>query len=349
MSEITREEFSKIYREQFVPVLNKIEPERAEAYKKINPLGYIMLAAIVILVLGFFLEKGLLIAIGAILLIPSLSYSVYLSQKIRTRLKKEVFPKILSLFGNLYLSENKNVVSYNDIKSMGLFPRFTSKSDDDIIIGIHQGLNFAIDECKLTHTERHGKSTVTVTDFGGLLVKIQMKKKFSGKTVVGMKGYISKVHGYDKVLLEDVNFMKNREVYSTDQIESRYILTTSFMERLQYLGETFSKERINSISAESMGKSAGHSFDMTNIVSGIKNSSSFLGNLASSFIERESGVSAAFIEGYVYLFIPSGEDFFEIQIEDTLLNETKYYHIYREIQSILSIIEYLNLNSKTGL
>ncbi len=42
-----------------------------------------------------------------------------------------------------------------------------------------------------------------------------------------------------EIELEDVNFAKKFKVYSQDQIEARYLLTTSFMERLQNLQKVF--------------------------------------------------------------------------------------------------------------
>ena len=39
-------------------------------------------------------------------------------------------------------------------------------------------------------------------------------------------------HGFAPVHLEDPVFEKKFEVYTTDQIEARYLLTTSFMQRL---------------------------------------------------------------------------------------------------------------------
>ena len=344
MPEITREEFSKVYREKFLPILNALEPERIEILKKTQPLGIVVLVAVIFIVIGFISEKVFLILLGFCVAIPLIIYISILQSKIRAKLKKEIVSKILALFGNLYFSENKDVIPSSDIKSMGLFPRFATKSDDDIIIGIHQGLNFAIDECSLTHTERHGKSSTTVTDFRGLIIKIQMKKNFSGRTIVGMKWEITKRDGFEEVVLEDVNFMKNKEVYSTDQIEARYILTTAFMERLHTLGNAFSQDRMSKqqdVSAQEQ--------QITRTVDNLIYSDSWIGKLANSFLDSDVGVSAAFMDGYVYLFVPSYEDFFEVDINSTLYNEAKYYNIYVELQSILAIIDYLKLDSKLGL
>jgi hypothetical protein len=60
-------------------------------------------------------------------------------------------------------------------------------------------------------------------------------------------------------------------------------------------------------------------------------------------------VSASFKEGFAYLYIPSHENFFEVDINKSLLNFEQYYKIYNELEAILSVFDYLNLDSKTGL
>ena len=86
-----------------------------------------------------------------------------------------------------------------------------------------------------------------------------MNKNFSGKTVVkkdrGKMGnwfarkfnkplFSKKPIDLKNVKLEDPVFEKKFEVYSTDQVEARYLLTTSFMERLLELSGLFSKNGV---------------------------------------------------------------------------------------------------------
>ena len=77
-----------------------------------------------------------------------------------------------------------------------------------------------------------------------------MNKPFAGKTVV--KKDAGKIgnwlngtfKGLQKVQLEDPTFEKQFEVYASDQVEARYLLTTSFMERLLQLGALFQSANI---------------------------------------------------------------------------------------------------------
>ena len=76
-----------------------------------------------------------------------------------------------------------------------------------------------------------------------------MNKSFSGKTVVkkdsGTVGnWFKKSTSLKKVKLEDPNFEKMFEVYSDDQVEARYLLTVTFIERLKELVENFGGKSI---------------------------------------------------------------------------------------------------------
>lgn len=337
MAKISIDEFHKFYKDKIEPLLGDLEVERADVQKKCKPLIAILIACFVTAVICIFILSsdfacacGVISFFCGILLIWPVN-SIY--SKFRSKLKQNVISKILALYGNMYFAGQKDIIKASDIRKMGLFPRFTSKGDDDIIIGIHKETNFVICETRLTHTEKRGKSTTTVTDFKGLIIKIQMNKNFTGKTVIGMKGYINKPDkNFEKVELESVDFMKDRCVYSTDQVDARYILTTTFMERIKELGEVFYKDR------------NGQTFSKP-ISTGI----SFVDNALASFLDLNVGVSAAFIEGYAYLFVPTQEDFFEIPVDKSLFNEELYYNICTELDSILGIVEYLHLDQKLGL
>ncbi len=335
MAEISREEFSKIYKEKIEPSLSELETERLEVQRKSQPLNsFGLICAISMIVLFCVLPEDLK-GFGFVLMIPAMvcfCIAARYTSKFRDKLKKNVISKVLSMYGNMYFAGQKDLVKLSEIKNMGLFRQSSSKCDDDIVIGIHKNCNFVITETKLTHQEGSGKTRRTVTDFDGIILKVQMNKKFQGKTVAGMKGDISKpARNFEKVILESVDFMKNREVYSTDQIEARYIFTTSFVEKFQDLGRVFQIERYGGS------------------VPKVNTENKLLGGVISSALEMNSGINSAFIDGYAYIFVPTFEDFFEVSIERTLFDENAYYKICAELDSIMGIIEYLHLDQNTGL
>lgn len=341
MNKLYKPEFENFYRQRIEPILLPFEKERASIELK-RKLGVIP-CIIVFLGVAYMqatnnIDSSIVIAIVALLVISSIFafYMWFRDYQFNKSLKKNVTSKILTLFGNLYFTDKKNAIPYEDIQKWGLFPSSTNKSDDDVIVGLHNGCNFLINECDIYHTRQesdyHGRSRVVrIHDFNGLLVKIQMKKKFTGQTIVGVKGKIKKQRMFEEVNLESVTFMTNRKIYSTDQIEARYLLTTAFMDRLEKLGDNFNYSTADGRTLTDEEYSARIA------------ASSFIG-------ERDVyDVSAAFVGGFVYLFVPTRKDFFEIDMKHSLLDSEQFYSIYNEINSILDIIDFLKLDKNLGL
>ncbi len=326
MTKMTEAEFSKYFDENFRYKLEDLEQKRRKYAPIRKFFSYFSLLLFVLLVIVWFVNASksiteTIMGVIVVLLIVSFFVMGAIDSSFRKPLKSKVISRVISLYGNLYLTSNKNIITLKDILNLGLFPRATNKIDDDFIVGNYNKTNLIINECRLQHQVRTGKHTYTVTDFSGLLVKFVKIKKFSGVTVVGASGETSQKRGLQKVELESVDFMKGRKVYSTDQIEARYILTPTFMERLDNLGKYFTDKVLPN--AE----------DKKEL----------------SLIDDNSSVSAAFVDGDIYLFIPSDIDFFEVSIDRSLLDYSQYYTIYMQINSILEIIEYFKLDQQLGL
>lgn len=86
--------------------------------------------------------------------------------------------------------------------------------------------------------------------FRGVVAEFTMSKNFKGHTLVfenSSENYFIKnilSNGYEKVNLEDIEFNRIFSVYTTDQIEARYVLTTRFMEKLKNLKQDFASKYI---------------------------------------------------------------------------------------------------------
>lgn len=85
--------------------------------------------------------------------------------------------------------------------------------------------------------------------FRGVIVEFAMNKNFEGHTIIldnsgdGRKVRVDK-RKFEEVKLEDVEFAKNYTVYSTNQIEARYLITTAFIDRLKNLKTKFKSKYI---------------------------------------------------------------------------------------------------------
>jgi len=78
-----------------------------------------------------------------------------------------------------------------------------------------------------------------------VIIKCKMNKQFKTntyfiETLSSNRSLLLKNRlGYEKVTLEDVNFNNQYTVYSKDQVEARYLLTTAFIERFQNIKTAF--------------------------------------------------------------------------------------------------------------
>ena len=75
--------------------------------------------------------------------------------------------------------------------------------------------------------------------FRGFFFIADFNKNFQGQTVVFRNSWFKLNLGKQRVKLENPNFEKQFDVFSTDQVEARYILTPNLMERLLELDSRF--------------------------------------------------------------------------------------------------------------
>lgn len=161
--------------------------------------------------------------------------------KYTDNLKQEVYPKIFTYFGDDYGWSESCPWSVSELKDSAIVPSYDRASTEDHVKGSYRAVSVEMVEVLLENESRDkdGKTTYT-TVFDGVYFVLCPRKRFSGKTIVTRDyGFIGnklsglfKGGGLETVRLEDPEFEKKFEVYSTDQIEARRLLTTSFMQRL---------------------------------------------------------------------------------------------------------------------
>ena len=169
-------------------------------------------------------------------------------------IKKEIFPNVLNFFGDFkYHVETKK--SVKEYYATELIPKHDTEIAEDHIVGTYKEIKIDLFETQLSRKVKYkdsngNTSTRLKTVFDGLILELSMNKSFGGKTVVkkdsGTVGnwFIKKSTSLKKVKLEDPNFEKMFEVYSDDQVEARYLLTVTFIERLKELVENFGGKSI---------------------------------------------------------------------------------------------------------
>lgn len=238
--------YAKIYHGSVVKLLVPLEQERLKTKNTIIILWWVIaLLAVLWLVLspkfaGNDIFLYLFMGMGVICIIAI----GYISKSFEQKLKEKVMPELMKAFGNFIWTE-ASVISSHTLKETRLFKKFSNKSDDDNFYGTYKGLNVNIDETKLTYTTRDSKgNSRTHTEFEGVIIEVDVKKNFKGHTIIRLREFLLQDKAYEEVKLEDPEFSKQYYVDSNDQIEARYLLTTSFMERYKNIQKVFNAKLV---------------------------------------------------------------------------------------------------------
>ena len=249
--------FYKIYQEQVLPELKKMDGERINAKTAVS-VSYriIAIVAVFLIVLQIlfclvvkhtfeiindfsFIVVFLAFGIGGFI-----SYST--KKSFELGLKRKFMPVLMKAFGDMEWSLNPQICNHV-IERNKVIKYYESYSTDDNFIGVYKEVPFKIAETELTYETGSGEYRKTVTAFKGIFILVDIPKKFAGHTIVIDKGdkRETKQSPYSEVKLEDVEFMKKFNIYSTDQVEARYVLTPSFMERFKNIQKAFGASTIS--------------------------------------------------------------------------------------------------------
>jgi len=131
---------------------------------------------------------------------------------------------------------------------MKLVPSWDRDSYEDLLFGERNGVQFEffeahLEEKRVTRNSKGQTQSRWVTVFAGQCLRFQFHKTFHGRTLVardaGLFNRFGGGSGMKLAKLEDPVFEKAFSVYTTDQVESRYLLTPDLMQRLVDLEEIF--------------------------------------------------------------------------------------------------------------
>lgn len=166
----------------------------------------------------------------------------WIKKSFENKIKRLIMPTLMKAMHGFTWQQTPAVTAEN-IASARIFPKsdVASKEFDDCFVGEYRKVPIAISEC--TYSVSSGKNKRTL--FKGAVIRIKMNKNFDGVTVVRPKHVgindVSDLKKFkmEEVKLEDVEFGKDYTIYSTDQIEARYLLTTAFMDRFKEITMAF--------------------------------------------------------------------------------------------------------------
>jgi hypothetical protein len=258
----TLSQLTEVYYKTLYPVLEKLDKERKSIKNRVILVGVILLVVVVILLKSFNLittlqnPQPLLFAAFGYFMVMGIVYS-YMTKDYKKEFKQNIIKPLIEL-----LDENLTYVANGHIDATlfqrsKLFSRVDRFGGDDYVYGDIDGVKFEFSDvvAKERHIDKDGHKHYN-TIFQGLFIVAEFNKNFNGITTVlpdsaqNLFGDLigswlqSNNMGRDELVKMDSNeFEKEFVVYSTDQIEARYILSHTMMDKLLELKKR-SKEDI---------------------------------------------------------------------------------------------------------
>ena len=235
--------------EQFIkPEIDTFEHQRIATLKSFGQRSFgalCLLVATVIMGIVFNVIGNLLLIdqIDFIILMAIATWCYLPVWRYKGSVKKTIFPPIFKFFGENFHYSPKALIGIDSFESSEILPFYTDYNRGiltDSVQGTYKNVTLDIVWAHLK--QKHSASIHPF--FKGLFICLGMNKRFLGKTIVkrdlGLMNWADKPsEELEKVNLEDPRFEEDFEVYASNQIEARYLLTPSFMERLQGLSNLF--------------------------------------------------------------------------------------------------------------
>jgi hypothetical protein len=248
--------FEECYVAELAPQLLTFEHLR----KKTASSGIIGFGMVVLAILSFLIARAndgkAFFVIAVVLLIPAIIFIVIYYNRKKEYISgfKENVVHSISKFIDPNLRYNPHgCINRNDYDKSGLFLKRPDRYDgDDYVEGWRGKTVFCFSELHSEYKVSSGKNTSWHTIFKGLFFIGDFNKHFHGRTYVYSennpqldffsKMFSSFASNLEKVNLESSEFENKFVVYSSDQVEARYILAPSFMERLAKLQDLMGEE-----------------------------------------------------------------------------------------------------------
>ena len=260
----TEIELKSLFEKQLKEKLSALESTRKGIFRRY------LLTFVLLVVLGagnFFLislnpHEALIIA-SVLISVAFLIYFIYQTskqkKKYREKFKSDVVAEVVKLINPDWKYLYDYCMSQESYQQSGLFPHHYDRyNGDDFVTGQIDQTDFQFSELhtqykQVTYGPKGQRQENWITIFRGLFIHADFNKNFAGSTFVlpdtaerllGALGQsLQKFSSRgDLVKLENPEFEKLFVVYSSDQVEARYILTPSMMEAMVNLYRRFDGE-----------------------------------------------------------------------------------------------------------
>jgi hypothetical protein len=255
---LTPDGLAKLYADRIEPILRAQEENRRAAMKTFQIRAVLTALAAVgagALAWWIFTEPQAVFFAAAVTAVGGGAIAYMPLQAVANATKAQSLTAIANAIGCTYQVAAFDPAALPEFKELRLLPSCDRSSFEDCFDGSHHGCKFAFYEGHLENKVQSKNGTRWVTVFRGQLIRIAFPKKFLGTTIIrrdrGMFNFMQRwMSTLQHVGLGDSRLEKAFEVYSSDQVEARYLIHPVFMERLLELETAFKGKNLRGAFAE---------------------------------------------------------------------------------------------------
>ena len=256
-----RNEFTERFYKQIVPKIQNHEKERKATFffAIVCSMPFIIVA-----ILAFFTYNKIDFDTFMILLTLYVFASgvfCFIKKRFENSIKPQIMPIVCSCFTNTnlkwstkepyidilptFIDNLPSFIGYKETEYLDPYvcPVCFQTHYDDMFEGCFKEIKFEIVEMGCIRKYGKGKEDA----FSGVIVKLDMNKEFTGCTVIKPETLIhhSPSAKLKRTELEDIVFEKKFDVFTDDEVEARYLITPSFMERLNEMKVAFTADKVS--------------------------------------------------------------------------------------------------------
>ncbi|MFZ2030316.1 MAG: DUF3137 domain-containing protein [Vitreimonas sp.] len=233
--------YQALYKTRIEPVFQANEADRVTAIQTLKSRGVSGgVIALIVAVIVWQIASGSFMAGAVALLFAGLLAYAWAAgplMAVGKRVKQSYCDGIAQAMDATYKMGDFAPPAFDRFEQWKLTPSYARSHFEDWFAGTYKGSSYDLYEGHLEqrHTDSKGR-TYYSTVFRGQLIRMHFPRDFLGVTVVrrdmGMFNAFGGQAGLKKVGLEDPVFEKAFEVWGSDQVEARYLLHPTLMQRL---------------------------------------------------------------------------------------------------------------------
>lgn len=261
----------KTYYEKIFPLIEDVEIYRRELCNQLI-LRSILFSSIFSVLLGvivYFEERNIIYAIsfGIVSMIVFFTANFLRAPQKKlfsAKLKDKFFYTVIKSFTQIDLwqknRKESEIIPYNELIESGLFSDFTYRKNDDEFRGVYKGVQSAVSERECFFQTPMTEPSIV---FKGLIIKFKSNKRIAQRTIIASKrkspikfllAFIVTVLclsfrlGIENILNSVVAGVVVASVLyfttSEDEVEARYLLTPTFIEKFSKLKKVMKADTV---------------------------------------------------------------------------------------------------------